>query len=230
MAALRIMIVDDHRLVRRGIANLLSSQADMDVVGEAGDGSQAIRLAQELQPDVILMDIRMPECDGITATRIIKAQCPDAHVVVLTVSEEDEDLFEALKSGAEGYLLKDTDPEYLFESLRDVANGEAAMSATMAAKLIQEFRRGQASTQQRPETTPLSEREREILGYVSVGLSNKEIAARLYLSVGTVKNHLHSIIEKLHTQNRAQAVAEGIRSGLIPPPQGAANHLSHPLG
>lgn len=229
MAALRIMIVDDHRLVRRGIANLLSSQADMDVVGEAGDGSQAIRLAQELQPDVILMDIRMPECDGITATRIIKAQCPDSHVVVLTVSEEDEDLFEALKSGAEGYLLKDTDPEYLFESLRDVANGQAAMSATMAAKLIQEFRRAQASMLQRPETTPLSEREREILGHVSVGLSNKEIAARLYLSVGTVKNHLHSIIEKLHTQNRAQAVAEGIRSGLIPPPQGAANHRSHPL-
>ena len=221
MTPLRMMIVDDHRLVRRGIANLISTQADMEVVGEAQDGCEAIHQAQELHPDVILMDLRMPKCDGIAATRIIKTQCPESRVIVLTVSEDDEDMFEALKSGAEGYLLKDMEPEYLFEALRDVARGQAAISASMAAKLIQEFRR-QASTERRTETTALSDREREILGYVAVGLSNKEIASRLFLSVGTVKNHLHSIIEKLHTQNRAQAVAEGIRSGLIAPPQGAA--------
>lgn len=221
MSTLRMMIVDDHRLVRRGIANLIATQTDMEVVGEAQDGCEAIHQAQDLHPDVILMDLRMPKCDGIAATRIIKTNCPESRVIMLTVSEDDEDMFEALKSGAEGYLLKDLEPEYLFEALRDVARGQAAISASMAAKLIQEFRR-QASTDRRTEATALSDREREILGYVAVGLSNKEIASKLYLSVGTVKNHLHSIIEKLHTQNRAQAVAEGIRFGLIPPPQGAA--------
>lgn len=220
MTASRIMIVDDHQLVRRGVANLISSQPDMEVVGEAQDGCEAIRMAQELHPDVVLMDIRMPECDGITATRVIKAHCPGIRVVVLTVSEEEDDLFEAIKSGAEGYLLKDMDPDRLFDALRDVARGEAPMSASMAAKLVEEFRR-QASTERRAEASPLSDREREILGYVAHGLSNKDIASRLYLSVGTVKNHLHSIIEKLHTHNRAQAVAEGLRFGLIPPPENA---------
>lgn len=221
MTPLRILLVDDQLLFRKGIRALLENQPDIEVVGEASDGLEAQEYARATLPDVILMDIHMPVCDGVEATRKIKLERPETKIVALTVSDEDEDLFEAIRSGAEGYLLKDLRPEELFELLRGVLNGETPISPAVASKLLNEFRRRpwHDPSQAAASSSELTPRELEVLQLVTDGMANAEIAARLCIVEGTVKNHLHNILEKLHVENRVKAVAHAIREGLVEPPR-----------
>jgi DNA-binding NarL/FixJ family response regulator len=211
----RVLLADDHVLFRKGLAQLLNSQPDFQVVGEAGDGTEALQKAQELMPDLILMDINMPLCDGRTATRLIKAELPYVVIVILTVSDDEQDLFAAIKAGAQGYLLKKIDPADLFEQLRGLGRGEAAISRLMANKILREFARDEPSPA-RHSNSVLSDREQEVLRLVTQGLTNREIAARLVISENTVKNHLRNILSKLHLENRVQAAAYALKEGLAP--------------
>lgn len=214
---LRVLLVDDHALFRAGIASLLASRGTVDVVGEAQDGQEALEAARRLKPDVVLMDVHMPKLDGIHATRMLVAELPEVKVVMLTVSDQDKDLFEAVKSGAHGYLLKNLEPEELFDYLAGISRGEAPISRTMAAKILNEFA-SQAAKPRAPEAAAPSEvltpREREVLKLVSSGATNKEIASALTLTENTVKNHLRNILEKLHLENRTQAAAYALKKGL----------------
>ncbi|MDP2954508.1 MAG: response regulator transcription factor [Chloroflexota bacterium] len=212
---LRVLLVDDHTLFRKGIASLLLSKPGIEVVGETGDGLDALTKARELMPDLIFMDIRMPGMNGIEATRRIKEEIPVMKVVILTVSEEDNDLFEAVKAGAQGYLLKNLEPEDLFKMLDWVVRGEAAISPSMASKIIQEFsRQGLKEAPPVLSESYLTEREKAVLKLVAKGSSNKEVAAALGISESTAKNHLHNIMEKLHLRSRVQAAAYALRQGL----------------
>jgi DNA-binding NarL/FixJ family response regulator len=212
---MRILLVDDHALFRSGVAGLLRQQAGFQVVGEAEDGAEALEKARELMPDVILMDVYMPGMGGLEATRRIKEVLPYVKIVMLTVSEEDKDVFDAVKAGAHGYLVKKIEPEAFFRTLRGVFRGQAPISRTTAAKILAEFARqarrgpGDASPEGR-----LSPREQEVLELLTKGATNKEIAASLGISNNTVKNHLKNILEKLHLQNRVQAAAYALREGL----------------
>ncbi len=210
---MRVLLADDHALVRAGFASLVRAWG-AEVVGQAANGIEALQLARRLRPDVILMDISMPEVDGLEATRLIKAELPDVRIVIVTVSEDDEHLFEAIKSGADGYLLKDMPAGELERTLRAVEAGELALSKGLAAKILDEFgrlaREGPAKAGN--ELTP---RERGVLQLVAEGATNREVAAKLYLSEHTVKFHMRNILSKLHTRNRAEAVAYAVRSGLV---------------
>jgi two-component system nitrate/nitrite response regulator NarL len=215
MSTLRVLLVDDHLLFRKGLARLLDAQPDFEIVGEAADGLEAVGKAELLHPDVILMDIRMPNCDGLEATRRIKGQMPDVRVVMLTVSEDEQDLAAAVRYGADGYLLKDLLPETLFQYLRGAMSGEAPISPTMTGKLFH-----QLAQQSRPAAQPaaaavLSARECEVLALVVDGCSNQEIAQELSIAHNTVKNHLRSILTKLGVKNRAQAAAYAVSHGLV---------------
>lgn len=213
MERIRILLADDHALVRQGIRGLLETQPDFEVVGEASTGAEAVARARELLPDVILMDINMPGGGGIEATRVIKTEMPVTKILMLTVSEESQDLFDALKNGAQGYLLKNLKAEVLFENVRDVFRGEAPISSAMAAKILNDFSgRGAAPAYDRGAC--LTSREREVLQLVGEGLTNREIAKKLYIAENTVKIHLRNIMEKLHLGNRVQAAAYAIREGL----------------
>jgi DNA-binding NarL/FixJ family response regulator len=218
MSAIRVLLVDDQLLFRKGIRALLDDVKEFDVVGEASNGAEAEERVRTLTPDVVLMDVNMPVCTGVEATRRIKAERPQTKVVMLTVSDDDDDLFEAIKAGADGYLLKDLRPEDLFAMLQGVIRGETPISPPVASKLLGEFRRGTWRESRQGAGSELTAREKEILQCVSAGMSNLEIASRLYIVEGTVKNHLHNILEKLHLQNRVQAAAFAIREGLVPPP------------
>lgn len=213
---LRIVLVDDHVLFRKGVAALLARREDMDVVGEASDGVEAIEVAREVLPDVILMDINMPNCNGLQATRQIKREMPHVKIVMLTVSDDDQDLFEAIKSGAQGYLLKDLDTHQLYELLESISRGEAPLSGVIAAKILQEFthpeRESDEATAIVEELTP---READILQLVVEGLTNREIAAALVISENTVKIHMRNILDKLHLQNRIQVAVYAVRQGLV---------------
>jgi two-component system nitrate/nitrite response regulator NarL len=216
MQTIRILLVDDHILFRKGLVSLLSDSGGLHVVGECGDGCEAVQRARELMPDVVLMDVRMPGMNGIEATRQIALQVPHVKVVMLTVSEDDADLFEAIKAGARGYLLKNLEPEDLRRMIRAVAAGEAALSPAMAARILDEY--NTATLRQRPAPqAALTEREEEILSLLVGGLGNKEIAHRLSISQSTVRNHLHNILYKLHLDNRVQlaiyAYKEELASG-----------------
>ncbi len=215
---MRVLLVDDHALVRNGIASLLTSR-NIDVVGEAGDGLEALEKARQLHPDVILMDIKMPLCNGLEATRLIKAEMPEIKIIMLTVSDDDEDLFEAIKSGAGGYLLKNLRAEEFFGLLSGVESGEAAISPLLATKIIEEFARQRTSGAEppSPESEPTA-RETEVLRLVAAGASNKEIASALNISDNTVKYHLRNIMAGLHLRNRAQVAAYAVSKGLVPKP------------
>lgn len=216
MEPLRILLVDDHALFRKGVASLLESRQDMQVVGEAGDGCEAIARARELTPDIILMDIGMPGCDGLQATWQIKREMPHVKIIMLTVSDYDRDLFAAIKNGAQGYLLKNLEPYKLFDMLDRARRGEAAISGMLAAKILQEFREPRPELVQRPEVRgELTAREIEILEHLVKGATNKEIAAALSVTENTVKFHLRNILEKLHLQSRIQAAVYAVREGLV---------------
>jgi len=208
MAAQTFLLVEDNTLLRASLAKLIGLWRPDALIEEAADGREALEQARRLRPDVILMDIRMPVCGGIEATRLIKAELPETKIIMLTVSEEDEDLFEAIGSGAHGYLLKDVRPEELLQRLEEALRGEAVIAPSMAQRILQAFvneahRRAQLGDAE----AELSPREIEVLQLASQGATNKEIADRLFISVGTVKNHIHNILEKLHLKNRAQIAA-----------------------
>ena len=196
---LKVLLADDSPLFRQGLSNLLGNLTDIQVVGEASNGLEAVEKARETMPDVILMDIIMPLCDGLEATRIIREEMPHIKIVMLTVSESEENLFQAIKLGAQGYLLKSVDAEELFEVLRGLARGEAYVAPGIAARILQEFARSSH------DADHLSPRENDVLKLVSEGLTNKEIARKLSISDSTVKNHLSNITDKLHVRNRVEA-------------------------
>ena len=215
----RILLVDDHALFRKGIASLLSAQEDVEVVGEACDGLEAVEKVQELKPDLVLMDVRMPRCDGLRATKLIKREFPYVRIVMLTVSDEEEDLFEAIKAGAQGYLVKDLSPDTLFELIRGVTQGDAPLSPAVATRILREFRLHYSHNGHGPtEASELSCREMEIMQMIVQGASNQEIASKLVITRGTVKNHVHNILSKLHLRTRAQASAFVVHEGLVKPP------------
>ena len=203
---MKVMLVDDRPLVRNGIASLLRTRGH-DVVAEAGNGREALGMLERVSPDLVLMDIRMPEMGGLEATRLIKARAPDTKIVMLTVSDDEQDLFEAVKSGAHGYLLKDLEASEFFEALDAVERGEAVLPTRLAGKLLEEFREQAQRIGKPKEPDLLSAREREVLDLVSQGMTNKEVADKLYISDNTVKYHMKNILDKLHLQNRAQVIA-----------------------
>lgn len=227
---IRVVLVDDHRLFRAGLRALLERRG-FQVVGEADDGAAARDLVRQTRPDVVLMDLRMPGLDGLAATRLLKAEFPELPVVILTASEEEEDLFEAVKSGAQGYLLKSDPPETVATLVEAAARGEAALTPHLALRILQELSQPTKTTPPSPAPArsparpapaedlvePLTAREREVLELLVQGATNKEIARRLVVSENTVKYHLKNILGKLHLQNRAQVVAYALKHGLVPP-------------
>jgi DNA-binding NarL/FixJ family response regulator len=216
MNVLRILLVDDHILFRKGVAAVLGSHSDVQVIGEAGDGLEAIERARETVPDVILMDVNMPKCSGLEATRAIKQEMPHVRIIMLTVSENDRDLFTAIKNGADGYLLKNLEPTQLFEMLDGARRGEAAVSGGLAAKILSEFRKpDKDSNPLNGAKSELTNREIQVLELIVQGETNKEIATALSIAEDTVKIHLRNILEKLHLQNRIQAAVYAVRQGLV---------------
>ncbi|MGB5161512.1 MAG: response regulator transcription factor [Thermoanaerobaculia bacterium] len=215
---MRILIADDHALFRDSLRSLLESQ-DIEVVGEAKNGQEAIDLSWESKPDVVLMDLTMPEMDGLEATKRIATELPDVKVVVLTASDEDNNLFEAIKSGAKGYLLKDLESEQFFKLLEGVERGEPALTPAVARKLLDEFARPKKPTKEEYDPDALTDREREVLELMVQGTtSNRRLAKHLGVSENTVKFHVRNILDKLHLHNRAQVVAYALRTRLVDSP------------
>ncbi len=212
--ATQVLLADDHPLFRDGLAALLKARG-YEVVGEAGDGLEAIEKARQINPDLILMDINMPRLDGLAATRVITTEMPNARVIMLTVSDEDENLFEAIKSGAQGYLLKNTDTQAFFALLDGVSKGEPPISKQLAGKILREFARSAEGVAIAENQEKLSEREKQVLRFVAEGMTNRDIGVQLNLSENTIKYHLKNILQKLHLHNRAQAVAYAMQSGLL---------------
>jgi DNA-binding NarL/FixJ family response regulator len=227
MDKLRVMLVDDHALFRQGVESLLASRPDIEVVGSVGDGQEAISIASETTPDVILMDIEMPRCNGLEATRQISHDLPNTKIVVLTVVDDDETVFEAIKSGAQGYLLKDLEAYQLFDMLDGIRKGNAPLSGGIAAKILAEFSRPEPQPEVAHKVTEdLSDREREVLSLLVDGKTNKEIADILVVTENTIKTHLTNILTKLHLQNRIQAAVYAVRQGLVDPD----THPEHQYG
>lgn len=209
---MRVLLADDHPLFIEGLRSLLASHG-IDVVGTARNGLEAIEGARALHPDVILMDIKMPRMDGLAAMRLIKAEIPELKIVMLTMSAEDEDLFQAIKSGASGYLLKTQETDEFFTLLQDVAGGGVVFSPGIASRILQEFTH--PTSPERPPAASLSARETQVLRLVAQGLTYKEAGARLFITERTIKYHMGQIVERLHLANRAQAIEYARRAGLI---------------
>ena len=216
---IRTMIVDDHALFRRGLQMVLDEEEDIELVGQASDGSEAVEKAGESLPDVVLMDIRMPRSSGIEACRAMKEVAPSAKIVMLTISDEEEDLFEAIRAGASGYLLKDLPLDEVAETVRAVYGGQSLINPSMARKLLTEFatlagRDAEERVQQVPAPR-LTEREMQVLRLVARGMNNRDIAKELFISENTVKNHVRNILEKLQIHSRMEAVMVAVREKLI---------------
>ena len=214
---LRVLIVDDHALFRRGLQMVLRQEEDIEVVGEAGDGHEAVDRAQELMPDVVLMDVRMPGQSGIKATEQIKDLLPHAKILMLTISDEEADLYDAIKAGASGYLLKEISIDEVADAVRSVSSGQSRISPSMASKLLTEFAAmsKRADERQQLPAPRLTDREMEVLKLVAQGLNNRDIAKELFISENTVKNHIRNILEKLHLHSRMEAVVYAVREKLL---------------
>jgi DNA-binding NarL/FixJ family response regulator len=216
---IRTLIVDDHALFRRGLEMVLDAESDIELVGEASDGEEAVRKAGEALPDVILMDIRMPRSSGIEACRALKELVPSAKIVMLTISDEEEDLFEAIRAGASGYLLKDIPLDEVADTVRAVNGGQSLINPSMAGKLLTEFAAlARREAEERPQQVPaprLTDREIQVLRLVARGMNNRDIAKELFISENTVKNHVRNILEKLQIHSRMEAVMVAVREKLI---------------
>jgi len=216
---IRTIIVDDHALFRRGLEMVLEGEPDIDLVGQASDGAEAVEKAAESLPDIVLMDIRMPRSNGIEACRAVKAAAPSAKIVILTISDEEEDLFEAIRAGASGYLLKDIPLDEVADTVRAVHGGQSLINPSMAGKLLTEFaalaRRDDEERAQEVPAPRLTEREMQVLKLVARGMNNRDIAKDLFISENTVKNHVRNILEKLQIHSRMEAVMVAVREKLI---------------
>ncbi|GAA1254576.1 LuxR family two component transcriptional regulator [Oryzihumus leptocrescens] len=219
--AIRVLVVDDHVLYRRGLELVLGQEADIDIVGEAGDGHEAIRRTEELLPDVVLMDVRMPRRSGIEACTAIKELVPSTKIVMLTISDEESDLYEAVRAGANGYLLKDVPGEQIADGIRAVSTGQSLISPSMASKLLSEFALMIKRHEERPAmpVPRLTERELEVLKLVARGMANRDIAKALFISENTVKNHVRNILEKLQLHSRMEAAMYAVREKLLDLPE-----------
>jgi DNA-binding NarL/FixJ family response regulator len=229
MGKIRVLLADDHSLFREGMGSILNAQPDFEVVGEAADGLEVLVKARELMPDLILMDINMPGVDGLEATRRIKQELPSVTIVMLTVRDEDEKLFQAIKSGAQGYLLKSIRSWELVNLLRGAMQGDAAITPALAGRMLEEFRRlGQHQVRKTPddETVVLTVREQDVLSLVAACATDKEIADELCISVHTVKSHMRNILSKLQLGRRHEAALFAMREGLISPPNGDAQRIN----
>ncbi len=222
MAPIRVLIADDHALLREGLRRVLEFESEIEVVGEAADGLQAVERARELLPDVVVLDINMPGLDGIEVTRRIKRECPAAQIVVLTIHDDDQYVFEVVKAGAQGYVLKDIEPGQIVEAIKTVRRGESFIPSNLMSKVLGEFKRmsgelaaGVAAHDPGVEEGRLTEREREILRAIAQGLTNREIADRFYISEKTVKNHVSNLLRKLHLTDRTQAAIYAIKNKLV---------------
>jgi DNA-binding NarL/FixJ family response regulator len=213
--SLRVLIVDDHALFRRGLQMVLKQEKDIEVVGEAGDGTEGVEKALELMPDVILMDVRMPKRSGIEATQQVKASLPHVKILMLTISDEEADLYDAIKAGASGYLLKEISIDEVADAIRSVWAGHSRISPSMAAKLLTEFAAMSEREKQQLPAPNLTDREMEVLKLVAQGLNNRDIAAQLFISENTVKNHIRNILEKLHLHSRMEAVVYAVRRKIL---------------
>lgn len=214
---IRVMIVDDHALFRRGLKMVLESESGFEVVGEAGDGAEAIAKAEEAMPDVVLMDVRMPKRSGIEATNAFKEMLPNVKILMLTISDEEADLYDAIKAGASGYLLKEISIEEVANAVRAIHSGQSLISPSMASKLLTEFATMVKKTDERQSVPApkLTSRELEVLQLVAKGSNNRDIAKELFISENTVKNHVRNILEKLHLHSRMEAVVYAVREKML---------------
>ncbi len=216
---IRVVVVDDQELFRRGLTMLLGVESDIEVVGEAGDGLHAPDLVAEVAPDVVLLDVRMPKRTGLEACIHIKERVPTARIIMLTVSDEEADLYEAVKNGASGYLLKDSSIDEVAQAVRVVAEGQSLISPSMAVKLLDEFKQMSRADKDQVPTPRLTDRELEVLKLVATGQNNREVAKQLFISENTVKNHVRNILEKLQLHSRMEAVMYAVREKLLELPE-----------
>ncbi|WIY00106.1 response regulator transcription factor [Amycolatopsis mongoliensis] len=217
MTPVRVLLVDDQALFREALATLLATHDGIDVVGEAGNGEEALSGVASVRPDVVLMDLRMPVLDGVAATRLLRLEHPSVQVIALTTFDDDEDVFAALRAGAVGYLLKDVSSARLIEAVLAAARGESVLQPSVAAKVVARFAQLPDAPEPRPQplVVPLSEREREVLRLLADGRSNREIAAKLFLAEGTVKNHVTNLLGKLGARDRTRAALRARDLGLL---------------
>lgn len=215
---LRVLICDDHQLFRRGLRMVLDDEPDIEVVAEAGDGDEAVILAKKHAPDVVVLDIRMPTRSGIEAARDIRAEQPGCRILVLTISDDEDDLYEAIRAGANGYLLKEISIDEIGDAVRAIHAGQSLISPAMATKLLEEFAalvRKEEQPKQQVPTPRLTPREMEVLQHIAKGMNNRTIAEALFISENTVKNHVRNILEKLHLRSRMEAVIYAVRENLL---------------